>query len=168
MAAERLPAGARVLVVGPRSRRLAAVLKEQDLDATAAEAMPEFAVSPDVGNTGIAASWDMAILVLGLSGQSGPERCAVLETARREAPLALLVDWQRAERNLEMPAEWLRRFIFRLAASAAVRRSRAAYDAAGGLEGVLYALRGQGRVEARASCLGGCVGLALFVWDGGR
>lgn len=161
VAVERLPAGARVLVVGPLARHLADVLQEWGLDAMAVAA-----VSSAAGEAGQAA-WDMVVLCLVLSDKTEEDRYTALEAARNGAPLALLVDWQRAERNLEVPADGMRRFFSRMAASPAKRRTLAAYDAAGGLEGVLYALRQQGRMErmeARQACLGGCVGLALFTW----
>ena len=64
----------------------------------------------------------------------------------------------------EIPAEGLRRLYFRMTGSCAKRGALAAYDASGGLEGVVYEWRRQGRVVARQSCLGGCVGMALIAW----
>ncbi len=167
LAAEHLPAGARVLVVGTTpAQRLIDALKKQGLDATAVASMPKQTLVSPTGK-GRAFPWDLLVLGMSLSEKSDTDRHAVPEVAQRLAPLALLVDWQRAERNLEIPAVELRRFFLRLTASYAKRCTLAAYDASGGLEGVVYAWHRQGRVVARQSCLGGCVGLALIAWKGG-
>ncbi|MCH5276294.1 MAG: hypothetical protein J1E80_00500 [Desulfovibrionaceae bacterium] len=113
------------------------------------------------------APWDMLILFMALSGTEGANRNAMAEAARGLAPLALLVDWKRAERNLEVPADVVRRFFFFVTQPRAWRCAMAGYDKAGGLNAVLYAWRRRGRVVAQQACLAGCVGLALVAWEQG-
>ena len=164
LAAEHLPVGARTLVVGTGPpRRVIDAFKKRGMAATAVPALPEQTLASPAGKACVL-PWDLLVLEMNLSEKSVAERHAVPGIVQSLAPLALLVDWQRAERNLEIPAEGLRRLFFRLTASCAKRGALAAYDASGGLEGVVYEWRRQGRVVARQSCLGGCVGMALIAW----
>lgn len=163
LAETHLPAGAHVLVIGPKSgSSLITILEQRGLIATGMADIPNR--HTDTSQL-CGASADMLVLVMSLSTRSRAERYAVAEAAQKLAPLTLLVDWQRAERNLEVPADIARRLFFRLTRPRSWRRSMADYDSAGGLNAVLYAWRRQGRVAARQSCQGGCVGLALLAWD---
>lgn len=165
LAATHLPVGARVLVIAPKpGHALIAALKEQGLDATGMPAVPRLN-RHDVASRAHEASADMLILIMGLSNKKEADRYAVAEAARELAPLALLVDWRRAERNLEVPADVVRRLFSFATQSRASRYPLASYDAAGGLNGVLHAWGRRGRVVARQSCLAGCVGLALVAWE---
>ena len=165
LTATHLPVGARVLVIAPKpARPLIVALKKRGLDATGMVAMPQLN-RHEVVNWAREASADMLILIMGLSNIRETDRYAVAELARVVAPLALFVDWQRAERNLEVPADVIRRLFFFMTRSHAARCPLTSYDAIGGLNGVLHAWGRQGRVVARQSCLAGCVGLALVAWE---
>ncbi len=108
-------------------------------------------------------SFAMATLCLGLHSREREQALALIAEMRRLAPLALVMDWQMAEHHLALPLVALVRWQERLG-----KVHYAAYEQYmknGGLEGMLYSLRNEGRVLARASWLGGTLGCALIEWD---
>lgn len=109
-------------------------------------------------------SFALATNFLGLHGRNHDDQEKLLAEMRRLAPMALLIDWQMPERNLEVPAAWLMRRLHRLAGDRNMSRNLADYHKTGALEGVLYNHRSGLRVRERHACLGGSLGLAVVDW----
>lgn len=110
------------------------------------------------------AAVDLTLCALVLHNRSEEQRRQLLAALRDVGGYALFLDWQRPERNLDLPAACLERALFRLRADARARRNRRDYERRGGLEGVLHALRGRGTTMDRRACLGGSMGLGLVRW----
>lgn len=155
MARITLPEARRVMVQG--SAVLIKALRRQGFACTISDAFHRVADSTDGG-------FELAVCALRLHDCSGLRRMQQMAALRRLSPYALFLDWQRPERNLDLPASALERVLFLLGADAEKRRNRRDYEGEGALEGVLHAARGDLTVMERSACLGGCMGMALIRW----
>lgn len=160
MVREVMPEARRVLIMGGadagcEAGDLAAALQARGFICTSPGFPP-----PDAESAAV----DLTACALALHNRSKEQRRQLLAELRGVGGYALLLDWRRPERNLDLPAACLERVLFRLVADTQARRNRLDYERRGGLEGVLYALHGHGITMDRRACLGGSMGLALVRW----
>lgn len=156
MVREKLPEARRAVVQGSDS--LLKALRRRGFICTTWNAFQRGGASAEAG-------FELAVCALQLHGCSEPHRLQRMSELRPLSPYILLLDWQGPERNLDLPAVALERFLFRLGADVEKRRNRCDYEGKGSLEGVLYRARRDLTIVERRSCLGGCLGMALIRWN---